>query len=988
MDSSHDFLKKKRSQPFSWLTRSLIAFSLSCHPVSVFSSTERSESTIQPNLPSFEKKSASQLPNIPLNLKNYNEKTYGIAYEVFLANGNVEDAYQIALTAVQRNPANKTWKEKLVKAALWSNHPEVALAQWKYFIDHHIEPEKYIPQALKLARQLRDYDVEVAILLGELKKSPNQKELQLQYAKALQNQGYPLKALHLLNQIPGAENDPDYLQQLVIIANGLDEPALELSYLQRLNAINHKSVKYALLEADLLYMQRDLIDAYRRYQSVIPQVSLYDTFFWGSYAEIALLSGYPQSAIQAYQHLLQIRKINQNALFQLLILEQQNKQTLTAYQHAKQGYDQFQILNLAKFVLSLGAQLSKWKEVYNFMNQLPPSQLAQLKNHPDYAVLVSEILGNSGFLVEAYQEWKSILKKWPDDDRIQQSYLWFLLDQHDIPQIEYTLNRWLPIFARKTKLWRVYATALTGIGNYPEALKVFLNHQTEIMQNYRALLDISDLFNQNDLPQIAETSRWRAYYFLMRQINSQDEKPSLPQQLARTELMRALAPAEVAYQNMLHLSSGLFSNEEIDNQMLAWALEKRSYALANYIVHIHKIYQMHTPPWMLLTLALLNNDKMAMDKLVRHSPKLLPYRDRVIAAEKSGNIRAAESYAYQGLKEHPFDSEMYDLFKETLLKRSRKFVIGSSQEGYGPAVGPRVDLAARFFLTPSLSLAPYASRWSPHTKDTSALAMTPNEDLILGLAARKYIDNGWWEVNAADRKSLERTYPVIAKWQRRLLSKLSSEATLSYHTLAPESTSLLLAGMKNEARLLLTYDWDSYNTIEVEGSVQQFLGQDKSHLGGGQELRGRWQSKFYLSYPDWNVNVYGNLFNYHPKSGFVSAPLSRLVPTDQDPNVAFFMPANSQEAAITLGFGQEYGLSPQYGFGAPFQEVYTKPWKPYFEGGISFNTVFGLGPVINTGISGSLFGRDIFTIYGEYSRNQQQGSQKNYIIGIRYENYF
>ena len=95
-------------------TRALIAVCLSCHPMSVFSVNDRSEYTIAPNLPSFQKPS-SQAEDLIHNLKFFNEKTYKMAYDVFLANGNVEDAYQIAVVAVRKKPLDNEWRERLEK---------------------------------------------------------------------------------------------------------------------------------------------------------------------------------------------------------------------------------------------------------------------------------------------------------------------------------------------------------------------------------------------------------------------------------------------------------------------------------------------------------------------------------------------------------------------------------------------------------------------------------------------------------------------------------------------------------------------------------------------------------------------------------------------------------------------------------------------------------------------------------------------------------
>src|SRR5690606_11608792 len=119
-------------------------------------------------------------------------------------------------------------------------------------------PDKYQNDALKLAIQLNNYDYQRKLLAYQLKKSPNSKQLLIQYTDAIQNQGYPLEALKILQGIPGVEKDKDYLDKLIFLSRGLDNPSLLLHYLELANKFNTKSTDPSVKLAQYFYLKGDL----------------------------------------------------------------------------------------------------------------------------------------------------------------------------------------------------------------------------------------------------------------------------------------------------------------------------------------------------------------------------------------------------------------------------------------------------------------------------------------------------------------------------------------------------------------------------------------------------------------------------------------------------------------------------------------------------------------------------------------------------------
>jgi thioredoxin-like negative regulator of GroEL len=65
-------------------------------------------------------------------MRPYDPENYQLAYEIFLANRNLDDAYRVARAAVDQVPNNLRWRERLAQVAEWSGRPGEALEHWLF----------------------------------------------------------------------------------------------------------------------------------------------------------------------------------------------------------------------------------------------------------------------------------------------------------------------------------------------------------------------------------------------------------------------------------------------------------------------------------------------------------------------------------------------------------------------------------------------------------------------------------------------------------------------------------------------------------------------------------------------------------------------------------------------------------------------------------------------------------------------------------------
>ncbi|TAN82732.1 MAG: tetratricopeptide repeat protein, partial [Gallionella sp.] len=66
----------------------------------------------------------------PRGMRPYDARHYQLAWEIFLANRNLKDAFKVAEAAVRQTPGDPVWRERLAQVAEWDGKPEIALQQW------------------------------------------------------------------------------------------------------------------------------------------------------------------------------------------------------------------------------------------------------------------------------------------------------------------------------------------------------------------------------------------------------------------------------------------------------------------------------------------------------------------------------------------------------------------------------------------------------------------------------------------------------------------------------------------------------------------------------------------------------------------------------------------------------------------------------------------------------------------------------------------
>ncbi len=929
------------------------------------------------------------------NLLKYDDKLYNLAYKIFLMNQDVKGAYLISEAAVKQKPNDAVWRERYAQTAVWIYQGRTALKQWMELIPNPKYHEEALKNAIEIAKRMNNYDVLIQLYGMQLHEQPNNETIFLNYVDAIEQSGKPHEALALLEKIPGNKRSVPVLQKIASIQKSLNSPSGEINALNQLIAQSPNSAAQ-LRRSEILYSTGKDSHAYKDLLSEYKQPGNKTLEFWRTLGELAWYNNDMTTAEAAYRHVITMHDYDTEALYRLIEINNQNDNSPASYRYAKMGWEKYHTADFAQSVILALVDQKKWKELGIFLNSLPKIITQDLSYNPSYWIGLASVDYYAGRKEQSYAAFQYAIKRWPTLLSTKSDYLWLLINNDEKVRIKIMLGKWWKdVSSNNPYLIEPYAAGKSYFGDYKFA--AILIHRLVKLDptNFRWMMDYATALDETNHSDRAYFIFRKAWYQLVKQVQ---QKPYLitSSENARTafvELALLFTPNEQTVANIVIYLTNHYpkDNSNFNDMLINWALEESSTSeltnskdqhveLANYIDRYQRSIGLKTMPSSRLNLALLNNDRYEMRNLLENELDRLPYRDRVLAAERLRDIDLAEELSYKGLSDHPTDYQMYEIFQDVMLKNTNKITSRLIYYSPGDVTGLEADLWATLRINSQYYITPYNTSWWPHIIDKLFIVNTPTFVRNTGVKLKRINQNGYYELIVGERKSLQNYGHASLEWQQIVNRKFTNELEVGYHVMPDEDAPLILAGMKNQIREVIKYQITPHDSVDITARLQAFYGQDNSYLGYGENSDIYFTHKFQLEYPDWNINL--DIANYtYKKNGHVDALLRNLIPTiDQTPlqpakEVGFYIPQNSLEFAATVGFGQDC------------RKNYTGTWRPFAEVGVLYNTVAHLGPMLLGGIAGKVLGRDHLTFYGEYIKNQVVETV-NYEVGLRYEYYF
>lgn len=913
----------------------------------------------------------SKIKNMP-----YDDDVFKMAFQTLVYNSHIKDAYQLALIAVANRPQDLTWHENLARTATWAGDYNTGLGQWLYVIRANNNPET-IKYVISVSKALGFDQVLTEALSLYLAQFPNDVNAQLELANALNRLGQPQQALSVLGKVPTKAAD----EAVAGIYMDLGQWDNALKAWQTMDKKYGPTLKSVMTQGFIYFSRAQFTSAVAVLKSGIPVAKPSNTDFWQTLGDLAWLINDRSMITLAYSHVLN----SSSNLIRVIGLEtERNPQK--AFEYSLQGWSHNKEDFYLASILFLGAKLNHWQTVNKVLMELSNKQLNRVAKTELFWETQAEFYAYTGDIDLQRKVLLTGLILHPQMLNLENSLLWLVITNGETLWIKELMD---DVFQKKqmnnATLWHAFAEGFNVLNKYYPALDIYQHHLLGARQKEAMYVDYASILERAMLNQEALNMResiWqRAFAKLSSGLNIPDKET--------IQVLAQLAPFFISGTGQAAVLKALFSsspNNDDLNILLNWLVPRNYYDLITYI-------QWHyldgaLPDWAKINLALIKNDLTTLQAVMPHPEREWPRADRINAAVRLENKPLAVDLAYQELGERPLAHEVYSEFTQYGLELASHFSMGEEYEQFINIVGPRAKMESKFRLTNSLRILPSLSLWSLRSNQPTQITNVPNYDFHSNLLLEQTIHRGKILYSLGYRKALSSFIPASADLHYTLAGNWLGTVKLGYNQEDFQNSYLRIGGVQDQISLGVLHHLTKRDFWSLELQGLNYYSQNRHYLANGFNVLGLYQHKFWLSYPDYTIGVFGNSYNFY-RNGSFGGNVTTLfpLPTPQqvtDPVLMASIIAADYQQLIPNSY-QEGGLI--FSFGDGIQE-YTHSWRPYLWASLYYNTITALSNNVRCGVNGTILGRDSLLIYAERGSAATTTASINYMIGARYMLFF
>lgn len=925
----------------------------------------------------------------------FDDKIYTLGYDVFLENRNLEDAWTVAHAAVQQNPGNLAWRERLAQVSEWTLRLDVALDNW-LAVARQTQKEAAWQAVLRLAPGQFNDAALVQALRHQLNSKPNDLPLIQALVQTYERLGEPQPALDYLQQ---HARTPATLEILAQLAERAGQPDIALQSWRRLLQQPGQTTPERAMRAAVLALTHGRPDEGLTWleaaqkQTPTPETA---TDFWRLTGQLAESRQRVPLAISAYRKLLATPDIDIgdfDGLIRMLLLDfPLEAAQLSA--HAWERYHQSRHLLQA---LNLYSGRGQWAAFAGLLARLesasPVSRetLRVLWKNPEFLRLVGTWHQNQGRMVEARRLFEAGLHASPQSTDMQQALLWLFIDGNDSVSLRTLLKTREQEWSRSEEVHGALAAAYQALSLPQTALDRYLTPQFKAKQDdFLWLMNYADALDQNQqghrawrLRRVLLSREWQATHkgpdgarltrAQARQLWLTDAGLDQTRRIARTRLILTQRPGDAGIDVLRELlrldrdARGNFSNAAAETA-IGWLQDAGEYtAERGFLWHQYARSQSlraNRPLWAEITVALAEDDRAASGQLLETFDERLPRYDRVNAAAAAHDVRLAQSAAFEAQHAQHDDAPLHLQLTENLLAFSDHAGTRISLSQLGGMDEQRTDAVLHLAMSPRLSIDLNIGRIERRSSDATVIRNPPAEELLEARLHWKHLD-GETVIHAANRRGVVATTPLQITHEQRLDNRLTLLADMGVRLPTEESLPLRVAGMKTRVGVSLRYQATRQDQFLLTHAGERYQLQTGTELGSGRHSALQYTHTYRQDAPSLEWSAFWSAHAYQRNTLAGLDPIAMGVPgllqpdtTELGPN--YFLPDNFRFYGVELSTNTRYA------------QDYTRALRPYASISRTWHSQLGPGYGIRLGVAGSVLGADHLSLsWGQFKSGVQ-----------------
>lgn len=943
----------------------------------------------------------------PAGMRSYDPQRYQLAYDIFLANRNLADAFRVAEAAVRQVPEDAVWHKRLAQVAEWNGKPDVALREWRWLALHGGGEESLLA-VLRLAPGLGDYDA----LLEAWKRISSARQLDEAqwhaFADLFEQAGRPQEGIRFFEDRYALEHAPLLLEMAARLAqrSGDDDHAhrLYLRLLERHGFSADRLLKIVTL--DLLkgrYQQAyDLLQKYRG------NIGEQESVYWKLLADLAWQLQHDEAAADAYRRLASSGDLAKEDFSRLIFLlgESRQEEAAALAELAYRKYGDREMLLRALEIHAARHDLPAQKRLFE---HAAADREADFSDSARFYLMRAQYHRAVGATPAARADFRRAASIAPNDANTVNAMLWFLIDVHDHAALREVMAQ---IIARgdhqNPAYWGGLAAAYQVLDQPARAVAYYTRQLKESGQDFLWLVNYADALEQDQQAGMAWRVRQHAWLQLRRNPpGATVALPFSPDMLAAARLAMLAYPHDpsLALVRSVLRQDRLVKRDpaadRLTNELvLGWAISNEQFSNARAWLWRRYSLTLSRPLWGDAMAAVAENDTERLDRLIAEQADGMPIYNRNDAARAVDQIRYAQSIVFDGLTVNPDNDEIHHRLSGDSLATASHINLEMRREQFGSLHGIVQSTLVEAPIVPNLRLAVELGQTRQASGDPAVLANVPATERIAGAALKIHGSLGDTEIALRRRREFGDTTELRLAHTMELIPGLNLQFGLEHNAAATESNPLRVFGMRDQIDATLHYAFSKREYLRLLPRMAHYYTQNGDFLGSGNHLSWELGHHIRTEYPDWTVRLTGIHTRFKRDASLDLQKNAALVPPQllddlraqclQDAvlpaatcnqitsEVLGQMPASQVSdlrntypelynqvydgttGALLPDNANVYGLC--FGFGGAYQRAYTQAWRPYFDycatdsnlGGRGYNAMFGM--------AGSVAGHDHFSV--------------------------
>ncbi|MGF6768423.1 putative Zn-dependent protease [Paraburkholderia sp. GAS199] len=948
----------------------------------------------------------------------------GLLYQSFLESSDLPNAQRVAAEQVSKNPTSPVWTKRLAQVAEWNHASPLALQMWLAYSQATHDPEGW-KNVMRLAPMLNDDNAYLAALIQASNASPGDLKLVDAVVAAYERLGRPEDALAFLRgrqRNAPAEAIDLRLGQLAE-RSGHDDEAL--TYYRKLSQLYPSNTQYALRTASLLYRHGDYKGALDALLAARRGAKDDDVLFWRNAAQLARLLQRDDIANDAYKHLLASGQAAPEDLSAMTYFY--DAYPIDAARTSELQFRRDHSQRALQSAIHYYTDAEQYDRVDALLKSLTPEELAAGEADPSFLRVRAEYYRQIDRPLDALKDLQRAVAMPGATLELRVALLWTLVDYGTDVQLREAVAEWRDAPAESAALWDPLAAALMRL-NRPEAALKYLRLQSAAMSRdplwqltYAEALEMAGhpdrawsirrnvwrQMQQEEAEVRADTAQGQIILRRRASLGKEAREQSLGRRVTLASIFENADVSKAFLIDLLDSDGGRHDNAQTRRTLLgdtaglppmqadkpdaaaasadqarltssvardialAWAMSHEANPLAKRWLARQYADVLAQPSDQLIAIALAENDKPAMKRLLDQKNASLSLNNRIDASVQVDRPGAAEDLAFRGLEGAPQDSEMHGRLQQTALTWPQSLDASVTSWVEHPLDYIEQTVSGSIKVADLYMVGVNGVQRFQHSTDSTEFTNLPSVDRSVQVFARRQTYDTAFQVTAGRREALDSFYSVSVSGEWGRNSPLSVGLKAGRNQTAQESQALLVGGMKDNVVGNFTYRLTQH--LYASGSVEadRFYSQARNYLGSGVLTSGEIGYRIFTNYPDYTLRLVGAHGDYGA-SGSADALISRLVPVAVGPvNAATFVPQTYSQYGFFFGFGND------------LIDQYTRAWRPFLDVGLQHDSNQGWGPEVSLGLAGTIFGGDHAAVYFSHQRVSHLGTPVTQ-IGARY----